>query len=387
MTPGGRPDLKPIRRLRWAVAGLLLFGMAAPGLMALLRWNDGREQLFLILNSALSWDSNVFASADARSDTALTASATADYERRAGMLGINASAGAEVGHFFTYDSESYVNPRGSFELFKNSGRTTGSVLLSAGRESRADVAANVRAESWNYDAVLKVRYPVIHRYAIAGSFGYNFQDFTDNALLVDLTTWTASADVLYAKDSKHDLFLGYRLRLTESQLDTSSRDHAFTVGMSGRIAPKFNGTVRLGYQFRDTSGPLRNEDFSALNAGIAVTWTLTRRLNMTGQISKDFATTSTDISNDAFISALDIKMNLNPKLNVFGGIGYGINDFLGSRGAGRRDEYTTVSVGGRYTLNDKASLSLTASHLDNSSNVSIADYDRDAVTFGLHCRF
>ncbi len=387
MTPGGRPDMKPTRRRRLAAIGLLLFGIAAPAAMALFRWNDGRDEVFLIFNSALSWDSNIFASADARADTALTATAGADYERRAGMLGVNASVGAEAGHFFKYDSENYVNPRGSVELFKNSGRTTGSILLSAGRESRADVAANIRAESWNYDAALKVRYPVIHRYSIAGSFGYNFQDFTNNALLVDLTTWTAAADLLYAKDSKHDLFAGYRLRLTESQLDTSSHDHAFTLGMSGRIAPKLNGTVRLGYQFRDTSGPLRNEDFSALNAGIAVTWTLTRRLNMTGQISKDFATTSTDISNDAFLSALDIKFNVNSRLNVFGGLGYGINDFLGSRGAGRRDEYSTVSVGGRYLLNDKASLSLTASHLQNSSNVPIADYDRNAVTLGLYCRF
>lgn len=379
--------MKPLRRLRSALGGLILLGLTAPAVMALLRWNDGKEEIFLGLNAALGWDSNIFASADAKSDALLTASASADYERRAGMIGVNASAGAEVGTFFEYTDENYVNPRASLELFKNSGRTTGNIRLGIAKESRADVAANIRAESWNTDAAVKVRYPVIRRYAIAGSLGYNFQDFTDNALLVDLATYTAAADLLYARDSKHDLFAGYRLRITDSQLDTSSYDHAFTLGITGRIAPKFNGTVRVGYQFRDTRGPLRNEDFSGLNAGIAVTWTLTRRLNMTAQVSKDFATTSTDISNDSFYSSLEARMSINARLSVFGGLGYGINDFLGSRGGGRRDEFTTISAGGKYTLNDKVSLSLTASHLENSSNVAIADYDRDSVVLGLNCRF
>ncbi|MBP8257680.1 MAG: outer membrane beta-barrel protein [Opitutaceae bacterium] len=379
--------MKPLRRLRSALGGLVLLGFTAPAVMALLRWNDGKEEIYLALNSTLGWDSNLFASADAKSDALFTASASADYERRAGMIGVNASAGAEVGTFFEYTGENYVNPRASVELFKNSGRTTGNVRLGIAKESRADVAANIRAESWNTDAAVKVRYPVIRRYSIAGSLGYNFQDFTDNAVLVDLATYTAAADLLYARDSKHDLFAGYRLRITDSRLDTLSYDHAFTVGITGRIAPKFNGTVRIGYQFRDTRGPLRNEDFSGINAGIAVTWTLTRRLNMTAQISKDFATTSTDISNDSFISGLEARMSVNARLGVFGGLAYGINDFLGSRGAGRRDEFVMISAGGKYTLNDQVSLSITASHLENSSNVAIADYDRDSVVLGLNCRF
>ncbi|MBE7539706.1 MAG: outer membrane beta-barrel protein [Opitutaceae bacterium] len=379
--------MKSLRRMRSVLGALFLLGLTAPTVMALLRWNDGREEIYLVLNTAVGWDSNIFASADARSDAIFTAAARAEYERRAGIIGINASVGAEVGTFFNYSDENYVNPRASVELLKKSGRTTGSAQLGISKESRADVAANIRAESWNTDAAVKVRYPVIRRYSIAGSLGYNFQDFTNNALLVDLATYTAAADLLYARDSKHDLFAGYRLRLTDSQLDTSSYDHAFTLGITGRIAPKLNGIVRVGYQFRDTRGPVRNEDFSGLNAGIAVTWTLTRRLNMTGQISKDFSTTSTDISNDSFIGSLEVRTNVNPRLNVFGSFTYGINDFLGTRGAGRRDEYASIGAGGKYTLNDRISLSLTATHLENSSNVAIADYDRDSVILGLNCRF
>jgi hypothetical protein len=80
-------------------------------------------------------------------------------------------------------------------------------------------------------------------------------------------------------------------------------------------------------------------------------------------------------------------MAVNARLGVFGGLAYGINDFLGSRGAGRRDEFVMISAGGKYTLNDQVSLSITASHLENSSNVAIADYDRDSVILGLNCRF
>jgi len=379
--------MKPVGLLRAALLALLTLGVLTPGVLALFRFNDSRERLFLLLSTSLGWDSNVFASANEKSDTLVTAAASIDYSRRAGIIGVNASLGMELGRFVEFNSEDYVNPRASFGLVKTTGRTTGSLSLGAARESRADVAANVRAESWNYDSLFKVRYPVIDRYSLSGSLGYNMRDFTENPLLVDLATATASADLLYAYDSRRDLFAGYRLRLTDSALDTQSYDHAFTLGVTGRIIPRLNGTVRVGYQFRDTTGLLRNEDFSAVNAGIALTWTLSRRTNLTGQISKDFATTSTDITNDTVAATLDFKMAVNAKLGATAGVGYGTADFLGTRGAGRRDTYATATASAQYLLTEKVNFSLTASHLRNWSTLALADYDRNAVTLGLSCRF
>ncbi len=373
------------RRLLAVTMGAALL---SPGVMALLRLNDGRDQLFLLLSSTLGWDSNLFANADQRSDTLVTASALVDYRRRAGMIGVDGSVGVELGRFARYSSENYVNPRASVALLKNSGRTTGSVSFSAIRESSSDVAANLRAESWLYESLLKLRYPVIDRYSISASYQYTFRDFTDEPILVDLETHAASVDLLYALDSRRDLFAGYRLRRTESAQNIESYDQAFTIGITGRIIPRLNGTVRLGYQFRDTRAYfLPEENFSGLNAGIALTWTATRRLSFTGQISKDFATTSTDLSSDSFASSLDAKWSVNSKLSFTAGVGYGTIDYLGIRGANRQDTYSTLTATGRYLITDKVHLSLSASRLTNWSTLPMADYTRNAITLGVSARF
>lgn len=120
-------------------------------------------------------------------------------------------------------------------MTKDSGRTTGALSLLAQRDSRADPAANMRTDSWNYDAGLDFRYPVIERYSVSGSLDYGLRDYTDNTVLVDLSTYAASADLFYVVTTARDLIAGYRMRSSNTSADTSFQDHAFTLGVSGRI--------------------------------------------------------------------------------------------------------------------------------------------------------
>jgi hypothetical protein len=135
------------------------------------------------------------------------------------MIGVNGNVMWTIGRFAENASDDFADPSLSLELVKETGRTTGSFTLSAARQNQADAALNKRIESWNYNAGLNWKYPVIERYSLAGTLGAGLLDYTDNSTgQVDLNTLYASMDLYYTYNSQRDLFAGYRIR----QSDTSS---------------------------------------------------------------------------------------------------------------------------------------------------------------------
>lgn len=369
------------------MAATVFLGLMATRGYSLWRSNPGGDELHVNLKANVGWDSNLYSSADGPGDTLLTTSVSADYARSAGLIGVDATIGVDAGHFDKFSSNDYVNPRASLEFTKGTGRTTGSLAGSIARKSEGDVAANIRAESWVYDTALKARYPVIERYSVTGSVGYTLKEFLNSPVLVDLATFNASSDLLYAINSQRDLFAGYRLRVSDSELDTVSRDHAFTIGVSGKILPKLTGTVRAGWQTRTTSGLFPRENDSGVTAAASTTWMINRRASLTAQATKDYATTSTDIGTDSSAATLDLKMAATTKWSWNLGVGYGLVEFLGTRGAGREDTYLTATGAATYQLRERLAMSLVYSYLNNWSTLALADHSRHSIIAGVSSRF
>lgn len=353
---------------------------------ALVRMNDGKDQLFLNASLTAAWDSNIFASPDGEGDFITTYGLSLDYQRRAGLIGVNATAAFDVGRFDEFDGENFANPNLRLELTKDSGRTTGSLAMGAQRESRADSAVNIRTESWNYDAALNFKYPVIERYSLSGNLGYGLRDYQDNSFLVDLETYSTAMDVFYVYTSDRDLIGGYRLRVSETSADTTFYDHAFTLGLSGKILPKLNGTARFGYQFREAAGGL-SDTHQSWTSAVSATWNVNKRLTVTGQLSKDFSTTASNTSVDTFSGNVEVQYASSAKTSVTAGVGGGINEFLGALGAGREDTFFTYNVALNYTMNERFRCSLGYTYLHNWSTVATSDFERHSVSLNVTSRF
>lgn len=365
------------------VLGLLLAASRCFGLVSI---DDGKNQLFVHATATYAWDSNIFASAAGGGDSIFSASVGLDFQRHAGIIGVNGSVNFDASRFTQNPGENFQNPRFHTEFTKETGRTTGSLTLDAARESRADSAANLRTESWLYNAGLNLKYPVIERYTISGGFGYSLRDYLDNRVLVDLATYSANADLFYVLNTERDLIAGYRLRYSETSSNSSYYDHAFTVGLSGKILPKLGGTVRAGYQLRKPSNPA-DPDYQALTFSGSATWSLSKRFNSTVTVSKDFSTTATNISIDTTAVNLDSQYVLNSKVHLFTGVGYGINRFLGTEGLGRRDQYFSGNLGGSVTLTPHLKLELTYAYFQNWSNAAFSDFVRNSVTLSATSQF
>ena len=383
--------MQPWREFRAALVLLLAIGIGCVPTQALvtLNFNDGHDHVYVTATLGATHDSNVTASNGGQGDFIYSTGLQAAYTRRAGWIGVNANIAVNSSRFATLKGEDFSNPSFDLEFTKQGGRTTGSLTLSAARESRADSALNVRTTSWNYSAGLNVAYPVVDRFKLAGQFGYSASKYVDAANLVNLSTYTAGLNMFYVYNTERDLSAGYRYRYTQASVSTSSTDHNFSVGMSGRLIRGLSGAVNIGYQFRMPHGGVNQTRSSGLSASGATTYAINRKISLTGQISKDFTTTATDASVDTMAADLSSSYAFNSHWSLGAGTGWGESKFLGQGGRvivavgppevlgpNRQDTFAHWEASVNYAHNEHFKVTFSYGWFRNWSTVPYADFVR-----------
>lgn len=375
-------------RFFWKRLALLVVvsGLTTAKGWALIKFNEGRDQIFINASVTIAHDSNISSSQGGGGDFLTTTSFSMEYARRAGYIGVNASVAWNLGQFGSNTAQNFSNPSMNLEFVKSSGRATGSLTLSAARESRADTVVNSRTDSWNYEAGLNWKYPVIDRYSLSGNFNYGMTSY-QNATpgIYNLTNYGASVDLFYVYTTERDLFSGYAINFGNSAAGTQTIDHSWTAGVSGRIVPKINGTVRAGYEIRQDSAS--KQTYDSWTASSAVTWNMNKKVTFTGTLRKAFSTTATNATIDSLSANLGIHYSLTGRWSVFTDIGGGENDFLNGPLSGRIDYYYTWDAGVNYNLNDHLKASLTYSYYQSWSNRALGNYSRDTITLNLSTRW
>ncbi len=373
------------RALRHAAYAALSLGLTAPVGLALIGFNDGHDKIYVHGMVSTGWSSNTSATRDGHSDSITHLELGADYERRAGLIAVDAKVAVDSSYYAQYTDENTVEPRASLELTKADGRTTGSWTLSAARQDRNDSAANRRVESWNYETGLNLRYPVISRYSLAGGVDYSRQVITESNLgLVNVESCSANADLFYEYTSDRDLFAGIRVRHDQTSGRLTGNDYAAYVGISGKVLPKINGTLRLGYQERHEDGYRAPSWTSATS----LTWSPTKKLRLIGHLNKDYSTTTTDGSCDTLTGGVDASYAFTAKFAAFAGAYAGHSRFLDRQLVdGRTDDFWGANIGVQYTRNEHLKISLTYGFHENSSTLAIANYRSHSVSLAVSSRF
>lgn len=391
------------REFHRALALLLAISLACPPAQALVSLNDGHDHLYVTGTVGFGWDSNVFANSNAQSDYSMTTSIVTEYARRAGWIGVNASLELDGARYNNLKTENFNNPKFNAEFTKQTGRTTGSLTLSAARESRADAAVNLRTTSWNYAAGLNFRYPIVTIYTLSGQLGYSQVKYVDN-IFPQLSTYSASLDLIRIFSTERDVMAGYRFRRAETSISSSYDDHAFTLGMTGKLIRGINGSLRAGYQIRVPHGFVEGggaqPTFSSWTASGSATYAINKRTNLTGTIAKDFSTTATDASVDTTTASLDGQFAYSSHWVLTGSLSGGDSRFLGDSGRtvlqpgpplilgpSRHDDFVTASLSLNYSLNEHLKIAATYAWFKNWSNNSFATFVRNSYNLNLSSRW
>jgi hypothetical protein len=359
-----------------------------PNARGLLELNEGRDKVTITASYGIAYDSNLYAHAGSEGDTNQSLTLATNYNRRAGLIGVNASASVTSARFTKFSSQDYTNPSLSLEFDKTKGRLTGAFSLSGQRESRSDVAANLFANSWHYSSALRLRYPINDRYYFTSLSDFSFRDYQQNTQLFDLSSYAEGVDVFYVYTSKLDLQGGYRIRFGEARGGSRTQDSAVTFGATGGILPKLSGNLRLGYQWRNETGTGGGR-YGSLTSNLSLSWPMTKRTTFNFQASKDFMTAATDVSVDstgAMLSA-SIKPNARLKFVLTAGVGYNNSRYLGTRGAGRKDDSYLFNFSLSVPIKTHFSASISYEYSDNDSNVAYSIFGRHTASFILSAHY
>jgi Putative beta-barrel porin 2 len=366
----------------WTTCGFVLAQLTSLTLPALVKFNDGRDQLFVNAGLSVGYDSNIFSARDAEGDIYTNTSIGMDYTRKAGLIGVSGSAGWNLGTFADNGESDFSNPNLTLDFSKDNGRTTGTLALASARKSEADPNVNLRTESWNHDLSLGWRYRVIERYTLSGAFSYGLADYVDNSSgLIDLETYAANIDLAYIYTSTRELFFGYRIRESDTSAGGNTTDHSLTGGVNGRILAKLNGSVRLGYQLREDA--VTGDIYGGTNGEVSLSWSATKRVSVSLSLVKDFSTTATDSSVDSTRLNLNTLYSLTRRWNLSATVGGGESVFFSGSDDGRDDRFLTATTGTTFTINGHFTAGLTYSHFKNRSNQANSAFDRHSVTLNL----
>jgi len=335
----------------------------------------------------MAYDSNITASRNGQADMIYSGGVGLKYTRRAGIISVDASAGISTSHFGKSTGDDFSDPHFQGEFSAKDSRTSAVLTLSTARESQADLVAGIRAVSWNSAASFNTRYRVTERYSLASTFGTTWCNYvTNTSALTNLKSYNAGINLLYTINSARDFFVGYNFGLQETGRGLSYYDHSLNVGVEGKILPKLNGSISVGYELQDPHGS-KDRSTGSTTEAIALTWSFSRRLKITGDLSQNFSAISTNGSVNTLATSLDAAFSMNPKTSLSGGLGGGYTRFIDAASAGRRDIYFTWNAGTGYTINSHFTTSLGYVYYQNWSTSSFSDFIRHTITLALNLRF
>lgn len=374
------------RHLHACLLTIVTLGLALPSGRALLNIDGARNQVFVFGSVAFGYSSNIFAESNGRADSTVTAQAGIELKRRAGIIAVNSTLKVDYQRFGKYTSENSLNPNFYIEFNKTTGRTTGAFTVNAFRESRSDSAVNVRTNSWNFPLGLNLKYPINDKLYVTSDTSYLRRRYTENTALANLTDYAEGIDLFYVYTSKLDLVAGYRVRITRTSIGNDSTDHWFNLGASGGLLAKLSGTVRVGYQLRQTTGAGAG-NFAHLNALAALNWPVTRKLTFSGQIGRDFNTIATGSSVDSTSVALRASYAYNRKLQLDTGVAWGRNTFLGRNQPSREDNFFSGDVSARYKFNEHLNVGASYAWFRNWSTLSFSDFERQSFSLDIGSRY
>lgn len=373
--------MKFLQRLLTATA-VALVAISGPRAAALVQLEDGKDHLFVDGSVEMAYDSNIFAHAQSGGSMSYQGSLSTEFTRHAGWIGVNITAMLTFANYVRYSSQNFVDPSLSAELTKQTGRTTGSLTLSMQKVNHADVDVNTRDVSWVYDAGLNFQYPVIERYSISGAFDANHIDYLDKQLFTDLTTYSETVSLYYILNEQRDLFMSVRTRQSDEANGQGEDDTYLDAGVSGRVIGPFNGSLQAGYQVRSPFGGSDTGRYGDLNASGTMTWNINRRITLTGDILRDFATTANALSVDSTSAGLTLQDSITSKAVATLDGSAGENKFLGVGGlmapndTARVDRFVSAGAYYSYAFDQHLKLQVGYSYYRSWSNVDYAAYPR-----------
>jgi hypothetical protein len=296
---------------------------------------------------------------------------------------INGRIATDITRYGDRSDEDFENFNSSLDITLPTGQgspLSGNIHFGFDSIKDTNLHINDRINSDTFSGSANLTYNVSSKTGLRGGFLYS--DSQNGGGFSDTKTSLVTAGVQYNYSSKTGVFIDGRLRTTESDGTTSvdNRSKGFTIGLTGELSPKLEGSISAGYQSTDARGNIAGDpDSDSLIAFANLTWTPQEKTNLVLTLSSDMDVSPGDQSVETTSARIQINHDISRALSIFGGIEIRSLDFRGIL-PHRKDDVSEFNGGIHYSINPRFSAGAEVSFFDSSSNVALSDYDRQVYS-------
>jgi opacity protein-like surface antigen len=241
-----------------------------------------------------------------------------------------------------------------------------------------DFYLGTRTNTVQYGSTINMKYPIFSRLFTQGYAGWNFSD-SHMLLTVPYDAYSAGLDLGYAVDQHLNYFGGVGYVYTPK---FDAYDKSLSAGIYGVYSSKTSGSIRVGVQDHEQTGQPKQD---MLYVAGDLNWNPSRRWNLSADMNKQYAFTSTGVNTDELKFSLNGRYLVQTKLTWKNSLSY-MDDKYDDISK-RHDERYAFMTGLDYELGRRLTLGLAYTFLRSDSNKAQFKYDQNTVTISAYTRF
>ncbi len=342
-------------------------------------------------DAELKYDSNISANSGEDGDMIASALPKVLYRYDQGSIYVDAFAGIE---FVEYDEQSQFdseNFKSEIVIEYPAEREDAPFDLrfvagyNESTSADSDLQSIVEREKINID--LSGRYYIADRYYIRSGFEYR-DEAVETLGFNDVTTTSVPVDLYYRYSEL--LSFGFGLEYRDVSIDgpvtptADSEDLAYYFAVEGSLLSNLESEIKVGYQERDFDAGAFDDADALFVRGI-LRWFYRDRTTIELELNSGFRNSARNSSVEETSAELSFAHRFDEKLASELSFEYSEADFETLNGLQvRSDDSWAIEWETNYVLiDDRLSLDLVLRYMDQSSDLSVADYDRSIIQLGL----
>lgn len=339
----------------------------------------------------VAYDSNIFANSTEQDDVTGVFTPSLSYTRSVGRIATSIGTGVRAISFADTNGQNSLDPyiNGSFS-YDRAEKGSDSLSLGYTRSTEANDVVNDRTESDEYRGDWRTDYFYTEKTGLRVSGGYRVSHYR-TAGYNNVSSYNLGAGVIYRYSPKLLASATYNFspekatNLGVALNDPSSKIHRLQLGLDGELAPKVNGSIGIGYVYRDFDDGRDFDDAILVNT--VVTWSVAAKTGLSWSASNNFDTTPGAESAKNFSTNLTLRQSLTEKISASVNAGYQHNVLDRQIGVTRTDDAYNIGASLNYRMSEIVSSSASVTHRISESSLAAAEYDRTIVSLSLNLTY
>ncbi len=208
----------------------------------------GSGELIFGATARVGNDSNIFGNSSEIDDSFFSIVPELRFVKDDSRSTINARIATDITRYGDSSDEDFENFFSSIDISLPTGQgspLSGDIQFGFDSIKDTNLYVNERILSETFSGSANLTYNISSKTALRGGFLYS--DSQNSGIYSDTKTSVVSAGFQYNYSSKAGVFIDGRLRTTESD-GVDNRSKGFTVGLTGELSPRLEGSISAGDQ-------------------------------------------------------------------------------------------------------------------------------------------